>query len=55
MSASRSPAWAGFYKLKLKREEALERLSRERVAHLPRKSGTNLIEVAPSEPALQIL
>jgi hypothetical protein len=46
--------WAGFYQLKLKREQALEQLSRERVARLPRKSGTNLIEIAPSEPALEI-
>ena len=46
--------WAGFYKLKLKREQALEQLSQERVASLPRKDGTNLIEIAPAEPALQI-
>lgn len=46
--------WAGFYKLKLKREELLERLSTERLARLPRRHGTNLIEIAPSEPALQI-
>ena len=46
--------WAGFYKLKLKREQALEQLSQERLARLPRQTGTNLIEIAPSEPALEI-
>ena len=46
--------WAGFYKLKLKREQALEQLSQERLARLPRKSGTKLIDIAPSEPVLEI-
>jgi hypothetical protein len=46
--------WAGLYKLKQKREQSLEKLSQERLARLPRKIGTNLIEIAPAEPALNI-
>lgn len=46
--------WAGLYKLKQKREQSLEKLSREHLARLPCKIGTNLIEIAPAEPALNI-
>jgi hypothetical protein len=46
--------WAGHYKLKLKREAALQELSRQRVEHLRRQAGGETIELAPQEPALEL-
>jgi hypothetical protein len=46
--------WAGHYKLKLKREAALEQLSRQRVEQLRRKAGGDTIELAPEEPVLEL-
>jgi len=46
--------WAGHYKLKLKREAALEQLSRQRVEQLRRQAGDEAIELAPQEPALEL-
>ena len=37
--------WAGFYKLKLKRERALEQLSTQRVNRLPRRAGSGIVEL----------
>jgi len=46
--------WAGHYKLKLKREAALEQLSRQRVEQLRRQAGGEIIELAPQEPMLEL-
>ncbi len=46
--------WAGHYKLKLKREAALEQLSRQRVEQLQRQAGRGAIELAPQEPVLEL-
>jgi hypothetical protein len=46
--------WAGHYKLKLKREAALERLSRQRLEQLRQQAGSEPIELTPQEPALEL-
>jgi len=46
--------WAGHYKLKLKREAALEQLSRQRVEQLRRQASGETIELAPEEPVLEL-
>ena len=39
--------WAGFYKLKLKREAALEQLSQRRLEHLRSQAAGETIELLP--------
>ncbi len=46
--------WAGHYKLKQKREAALEQISKERVESLKRKRGGEIIYLTPAEPALKV-
>ena len=46
--------WAGHYKLKHKREAALEQLSRRRLEQLQRQAVGEVIELAPQEPALEL-
>jgi hypothetical protein len=46
--------WAGHYKLKLKRESALERLSGQRVEKLRREAHGETIELAPQELVLEL-
>jgi len=46
--------WAGFYKIKLKREAALEKFSRQRVEQLQRQAAGDTIELAPQEPVLEL-
>ena len=46
--------WAGHYKLKLKREAALEQLSRRRIEQLQHQFANQTIELAPQEPALEL-
>jgi hypothetical protein len=46
--------WAGHYKLKLKREAALDQVSRQRVEQLRRQADGQTIELAPQEPALEM-
>jgi hypothetical protein len=46
--------WAGHYKLKLKRETALEQLSRQRLEQLQHQAGGGLIELTPQEPVLEL-
>jgi hypothetical protein len=46
--------WAGHYKLKLKREAALEQLSRQRVEQLRRQAGGDTIELSVQEPVLEL-
>jgi hypothetical protein len=46
--------WAGHYKLKLRREAALEELSRRRVEQLRRQASGDTIELAVQEPVLEL-
>ena len=46
--------WAGFYKLKQKREAALEKLSRRRLEHLRCQTTDDTIELLPEEPVLEL-
>jgi hypothetical protein len=46
--------WAGHYKLKLKREAALEQLSRQRLEQLQRQADGEPIALAPQEPVLEL-
>jgi hypothetical protein len=46
--------WAGYYKLKLKREVALEQLSQQRLEQLRQQGLGAIVELAPAEPALEI-
>ena len=46
--------WAGFYKLKLKREASLEQLSQKRLEALRQQADSTLFELTPAEPSLEI-
>jgi hypothetical protein len=46
--------WAGYYKLKLKREAALEQLSQQRLKRLQSRASDGIIELTPEEPVLEI-
>lgn len=46
--------WAGHYKLKLKREAALERFSRQRVEQLQHASTGEGIDLVLQEPVLDL-
>ena len=46
--------WAGHYKLKIKREAALEQLSRQRFEQLRRYAVGEVIALAPQEPVLEL-
>jgi hypothetical protein len=47
--------WAGHYKLKLKRESALKRFSRQRVEDLRHRAEDNTIDLALQEPVLKVV
>jgi hypothetical protein len=44
--------WAGFYEIKLDREQALRTLSQKRVQQLRARAQGNFIEIDPREPVL---
>jgi hypothetical protein len=46
--------WAGHYKLKLKREAALEQISNQRVETLRKQTGGKPIHLTPAEPVLKV-
>jgi hypothetical protein len=46
--------WAGYYKLKLKREAALEELSRQRLERLRRQTRGGVVDLLPEEPVLEL-
>ena len=46
--------WAGYYKLKLKREAALEQLSRQRLEYLRSQATDETITLLPEEPVLEL-
>jgi len=46
--------WAGFYKLKQKREAALEKLSQRRLEYLRSQTKGDTIELLPEEPVLEL-
>ncbi|MBS1254036.1 MAG: hypothetical protein MAG451_03092 [Anaerolineales bacterium] len=47
--------WAGFYEIKLDREQALQELSQQRLQQLRQESEQELIEIEPSEPKLEVI
>jgi hypothetical protein len=46
--------WAGFYKLKLKREAALQQLSQRRLEQLRSEATGETLELLPQEPVLDV-
>jgi hypothetical protein len=46
--------WAGFYEIKLDREEALQELSKERLHQLRQQMDQGLIQIESPEPKLQM-
>lgn len=46
--------WSGHYKLRLKRQAALEKLSRQRIQQLKVTSQEIPIRLAPQEPMLEL-
>jgi hypothetical protein len=47
--------WAGHYKLKQKRQAALEQISRQRLEALRQQSNQQPIRLTPAEPALNLV
>ncbi len=45
--------WAGHYKLRQKRQAALEQISKERLASLS-QVGSQAVRLVPAEPALEL-
>ncbi|MFN2154756.1 MAG: hypothetical protein ACK2UX_05935 [Anaerolineae bacterium] len=46
--------WAGFYRLKLKRDAALQQLSQRRLEQLRSEATGETIELLPQEPVLDV-
>lgn len=46
--------WAGHYRLRQKRQEALERISSKRLADLRHQAGNRPIQLIPAEPILDL-
>ena len=44
--------WAGHYKLRQKRQMALETLSKQRLETLVREDESQIVQLTPAEPAL---
>jgi hypothetical protein len=46
--------WAGYYKLKAKREAALEQLSQRRLERLRSQTTSGVVDLLPEEPVLEL-
>ncbi len=46
--------WAGHYRLREKRQEALDKISKKRLADLKRQAGNQPIKLTPAEPVLNV-
>ena len=46
--------WVGHYKLKLKREKALQHFSRQRIEQLRQQAHGETIDLLPQEPVLEV-
>lgn len=46
--------WSSYYKLKQKRQNALEQLSKQRLENLQRDAQNQTIRLMPAEPALTL-
>jgi hypothetical protein len=46
--------WAGFYKLKIKREAAFQKLSKERLENIRNATSSEAILLEPQEPAVEV-
>jgi len=47
--------WAGFYEIKMDREKDLQRLSQERMRRFREQARFGVVQIAPSEPALEVV
>lgn len=47
--------WSGHFKLRQKRQAALEEISRGRVEELRRNSGKDAVRLNPAEPSLTVM
>lgn len=47
--------WAGFYKLKIRREAAFQKLSKERLAKIKTSAPAGVILLEPQEPTVEVL
>jgi len=46
--------WAGHYKMRQKRQTALEQISKQRIEELRRQSQNQPLRLSPAEPALEL-
>lgn len=46
--------WAGHFKLRQKRQTALEEISRQRLQTLSRETETEIVHLVPAEPVLKV-
>jgi len=46
--------WAGHYKLRQKRQTALEQISRERLQALRQQGAGRIVRLTPAEPAVKL-
>jgi hypothetical protein len=47
--------WAGFYKLKMRRESAFRKLSRKRLEDIKTSTPKGIIHLDPQEPAVEVV
>jgi hypothetical protein len=46
--------WVGHYRLRAKRQEALDKISKKRLADLRRQAGKQPLRLTPAEPILDL-
>ena len=46
--------WAGFYKLKMRREAAFQKLSKERLEKMKTSTTAGVISLEPQEPTVEV-
>lgn len=46
--------WTGFYKLKMRREEAFRKFSQERLQRIKKMKATQNIQLEPQEPSIAV-
>jgi hypothetical protein len=47
--------WAGFYKLKIRREAAFQKLSKERLEKMKTSTPAGVILLEPQEPTVEVI
>ena len=53
-NAEQFAEWAGHYKLRQKRQAALEQLSKKRIAELRQQAENSPLRLSPAEPTLEL-